>query len=172
MTIYYKNQEKIKEGTGLLISILLRYPEINTIKIDPQSEELRFSFLLQEVLSKESLQSFQKRLEDSISLFCSLKNEEENIPRLVSKNYGGYSLLEVRCQIFKLSRSLLALVIDLICASFEARMMKEEVRGALYGTKEQEELIDDMFSKFKDTDHLQQLIGLRKDGKVMVFDRS
>lgn len=46
------NNEQISDSVNLLISILIRYPEIGTIKFDPQHSCLIFKFMLSSLPSE------------------------------------------------------------------------------------------------------------------------
>ncbi|MGI6678893.1 MAG: hypothetical protein ACOX2Q_07505 [Dehalobacterium sp.] len=43
MSAIYSQEGGVSECVGLLISILIRYPEVGSIHFDPQTHEIRFN---------------------------------------------------------------------------------------------------------------------------------
>lgn len=172
MTIYYKNGEKIDEGTSLLISILVCYPEINTIKYDGESGEMHLSFLLQDHLTEESFLLFSRHFTLSLEIFCQLKEVPMLIPQLRKKSCGDWSLVEISCKISLLSKDALSLIMEVISSYYHEDLLKEEYETPISIQENQEEMIANMLKDFQGGAALVHLIGLRRGGKVMVFDRS
>lgn len=170
MTIYYKNGEKVDEGTSLLISILVCYPEINTIKYDGRSRELNLSFLLQEPLTEEEFLLFSQHCTLSLEIFCQLKDVPMMVPRLKKKSCGDCTLVEISCKLCQLSKDVLSLIMEVISSYFHELLLKEEYEAPISIQENQEEMLADMLKDFQDGTSLVHLIGLRKGGKVMVFD--
>lgn len=172
MTIYYKNGEKIDEGTSLLISILVCYPEINTIKYDGESGELNLSFLLQDHLTEEEYLLFSHHCTLSLEIFCQLKEIPVWTPLLTKKSCGDCTLVEISCKISLLTKDVLSLIMEVISSYFHDDLLKEEYETPVSIQKNQEEIIASMLQDFQTNAALVHLIGLRRGGKVMVFDRS
>lgn len=172
MSIYYKNGEKIDEGTRLLISILLCYPEINTIHFDGRDGVLTFSFLLQNLLSQEDFQHFQDFYTASLNVFYQLKKIPVKTPLLHQKSCGNFTLVEISFRIHQLSQGALSLMMELISTYFQGDLLKEEVETPTSVYEKQQEIIDSMLEEFELNTVFLHLIGLRRGGRVMVFDRS
>lgn len=172
MTIYYQNGEKVDEGTRLLISILLCYPEINTILFHGRMKRLKFSFLLANLLSQEDFQRFQEKCMMSMKLFYQLKRVPLLEPLLKKNHCGDFTLVEISCQLNQLSQEALALLIELISTSFQGDLLKEEYETPVSVYETQQENIARMLEDFQDNSAFLHLIGLRRGGRVMVFDRS
>jgi hypothetical protein len=57
---------------GLLVSILVRYPEICTVSYTPDAKMLGFSFMVSRRLEDDEVQGFRSRALDSISVYLDL----------------------------------------------------------------------------------------------------
>ena len=57
---YKSNRNNVTDSVGLLISILLRYPEVATINFDPDHHLLKFTFIYLQVLGNNELKPLKK----------------------------------------------------------------------------------------------------------------
>lgn len=167
-----KNSGTVDEGTGLLISILVCYPKINTIKYNGGTRELNFSFLLQNLLTNDDFLHFIKHCRLSLEIFCQLKEIPVLIPKLQKKSCGEWTLVEFSCQLSQLSKDLLSLMMEIISSYFHDDLLKEEYDTPLSIQEKQEEIMAHRLKDCQTGAVLQHLIGLRRGGRVMVFDRS
>jgi hypothetical protein len=53
--VHHEIEKNPADSIGLLVSLLIRYPEITAINYEPERKVLRLSFLIEQVLSSEQL---------------------------------------------------------------------------------------------------------------------
>ena len=69
MVLKYKNGENVSDGVGLLISMLVRYPEIGTINFDPETNNLKITFMMLKLIPEPILEQFRTTLLSCLETF-------------------------------------------------------------------------------------------------------
>jgi hypothetical protein len=69
---------------GLLVSILVRYPEICTVSYTPDAKMLGFSFMVSRRLEDDEVQGFRSRALDSISVYLDLASSRHSFRKNAS----------------------------------------------------------------------------------------
>lgn len=174
MRLQYKSkpQEEVSDSIGLLISILVRYPEVGTINYDPVNQELKFTFIFSRVLNQNEMVSFKKKVIDSIETYNHL---EGKVPTIVGVNHhlcDSFTMLEVTRDVGTLTQEEISLVIELVHTSFKNNLVTENND---YLMEEdllmQEELIEHMLENIKTCSPDKNLIAFREEGRVLVFNK-
>lgn len=172
MGLRYQYEGEISDSIGLLISILVRYPEVGTINYDPGAQVLKFSFMLAASLKEEDLKEFSRRFTQSLSIYNSL---EGHTPRVISLRYNFFdrlTVLEVQRDVETLSQGEIGLIMSLIRQEFEDTLLAEANDN--FGEEElmvQEEIIDHMLESIKGGGAQKKLIAFREEGRVLVFNK-
>lgn len=159
-------------SVGLLISMLVRYPELATINFDPRRQTLKFTFLLTRVLPEGEFAAFQVRLSDSLAAYGWLEGIEMPTKEVSLANFGGVGVVEVTRDVRSLSRGEIALTIELIRGAFAPILVVD--RGETFQEEDlaaQEELIEEMLDDLKEARSEKNLIAFREEGRVMVFNK-
>lgn len=166
------NEKDINDSIGLLISILVRYPQVGTINYDPKSQVLKFTFIFSAALAKPEIESFDKALKDSIEAYNFLENKK---PSIIDMDYhfcDNFTLLEISRDVNTLAKEELSLIIEIVQSNFEGFLVSEE--NEHFQEDElmmQEELIEHMLENLKRTTIEKNLIAFREDGRVLVFNK-
>ncbi|WP_378952496.1 hypothetical protein [Pelosinus sp. sgz500959] len=166
------NNEQISDGVNLLISILVRYPEIGTIKFDPQKKCLNFKFMLSTIPPEFEFSTIKNLLTSSISAYNMLEGFPLKISEIQLDTYSEVAMLTIIRDVYTLSKSELTLMITLLRENFKKYLI---IDGSDSPFEEdllmQEEVIEDMLANIKAHHHLHALIGIRENGRVLVFNK-
>lgn len=172
MTKYLQDDEQISDGVNLLISILVRYPEIGTINFDPTNNSIKLTFMLSGIPTPKEFSVIKHLILDSITAFHMLEGYNVNFADVEFSTYDQVTMLHMVRDVYTLTKSEIALVITLLRDRFKDRLvidyndsMQEE------DLLMQEELIDDMLESMKKQYIGNSLIGIREDGRVLVFNK-
>jgi len=172
MGLKYRNGNDVSDSIGLLISILVRYPEIGTINLEPDSQVLKFTFILSEIVSEDILLSFREQLVLSLEVYNFLEGKAPTTTNLGFSCHDSLTFLEVRRDVQTLSQDEIALIISLVREQFEQVMVTEENESLMEeDLLIQEELIGHMLENIKDCVQDKQLIAFREEGRVLVFNK-
>ncbi|MGB9660549.1 MAG: hypothetical protein ACPL5F_00840 [Moorellaceae bacterium] len=172
MGFRYRYEGELSDSVGLLISILVRYPEVGTINYEPGSRVLKFSFMLAASLKGKDLQEFAHRFTKSLSTYNLLENR---IPRVISLNYNCFqqlTVLEVQRDVETLSQGEIGLIMALVRQEFNEALVAEPNENIQEEELlVQEEIIDHMLESLKGEVPQKKLIAFREEGRVLVFNK-
>lgn len=172
MKSYLNKIDGIDDNIELMVSILIRYPEINTVKTDPKSETINFSFFFNKALDEVELTDFKAELKNSIDALLFIRDQGADIIQFKHQSYGENTFFEVIRDYKTISQGELAVLIQIIHAKFGEYLMIEHNGGfSLDDLAVQEEIIDDLLDNLQLQNQV-DLIGFRESGRVKVFHKS
>ncbi len=166
----YKNGGQVSDSVGLLISILVRFPEVGTINLEHDQQLLKFTFLLAEAV--EECTKFYHCLSDSIILFNELEGRTCRVCSLDFHEKEGIVTLELKRDVETVTKNELSLVIDLLRQQFAESLVIDE--GEEIPEEElmmQDEIIKHMLENIKGHNVDKNVIAVREDGRVLVFNK-
>jgi len=171
MSLYYK-EEAIIDSTNLLISILVRYPEIAKIKYDPECDLIKFAFMLQTELTAEEFANFKIKLLRNLEAMNILEGKQPKLVAVMEDEYAGITVIEVNRDVATLTQQEIALVIELFRAQFKNVLIRENAENFLEEDLAlQEEFIKNTLESIKETTQHRNLIAFREEGRVFVFNK-
>lgn len=172
MAFRYKVKDNITDGVGLLISILVRYPEVATIDFDPEGQVLKFNFIASRNLDSDEIKVFSLRLLDSIEAFNILENKDARLSLIDHQECGCYTMIEIRRDVETLVREEIALIVGLFREHLDNSLITDE-NQPLYeeDLQIQEEIIEQMLECIKGNVGGKKLFAYRDEGRVLVFNK-
>lgn len=171
--IFWKEGEAFTNSMSLIVSLLVRYPGIATISLDPEQKTLQFTFIIARTLSASEFQALTKKIRDSLEAMAMLVGREGLQIDLALSGDNNMSFLEIKRDINSLLPEEIALLTALIDLEFQGELIcdqddaMEEEDQAL-----QEEMIERMLEDLRDSRQEKKLIGFREEGRVLVFNRA
>ncbi|NLP41839.1 MAG: hypothetical protein GX348_06510 [Veillonellaceae bacterium] len=173
MSKYHQDDENISDGVNLLISILVCYPEIGTINFDPRTNSLKLTFILSNLSTQTKCMEFKQLLTDSISAYHLLENTNMKIAEIEFSTYGQMTMMHIIRDVCSLTKAEIALIITLLRDKFQDRLVIDYNDSLLEeDLVMQEEVIETMLESMKKQYHgNNSLIGIREDGRVLVFNK-
>ncbi len=172
MPKFIQDNEQIADGVNLLISILIRSPEITTISFDPENHSLKQTFMLSGIPSEENFTKAKKILMDSIAVYHNIEGISDKNIDIYLSTYENVAMLHIVRNVRTLTKGEIALTISLLKEQFRSLLIVDDDEAVL--DEElilQEELIDNMLSNATKTCSGRRLVGIREDGRVIVFNK-
>ena len=164
--------DPVADSIGLLISILVRYPEVGTINYEPKTHVLTFTFVLLCLLPDEQIDGFQTKLFDCLKTFNYLEAREPQVINLSSSVCRNFTVMEIRRDVETLSQNEISLIVSLIRQEFREDLVTEESDSLVEEEMLlQEELIGHMLENMKGAVPEKKLIAFREEGRVLVFNK-
>lgn len=157
--------------TNLLISLLMRFPEIMSIKFDMPHDSAKFTFILAGSIIKEDVTNFKLVLKDSLLAYQELTGECLQVKPKLQRS-GKLSLLELRCSTTALSLEGIQLICGIVSGHFPRMLVREGDTAEFIHEEElirQEEIIAYLLSHNTGA-RQDNLIAFREAGKVFVYD--
>ena len=173
MALPYKaKQEKKTDTVGLLISILVRYPEVATINFDPENHLLKFTFMYSQVLNEAELDNLKTKLFDSIDVYNYLEGKETRHVSLSHQVCDDLTLIEVQRDVDTLAQEEITLIVEMFhqylntnpVIEISEQMLEEDLIA-------QEEFIEHMLESVKFSSQDKYLVAFREEGRVLVFNK-
>lgn len=168
-----QNDQQVSDGANLLISMLVRYPEIGTINFDPEANSLKLTFMISGIPTIKDFESAKRLLINSIAAYHSLEGVTDSCIDVELSSYEQVAILTVMRDVHTMSRGEIGLTIKLLRDRFADRLVADHNDAMLEeDLLLQEEVIEDMLENMrrKDSDD-HSLIGIREDGRVFVFNK-
>ena len=167
-----QDDERISDGVNLLISILVRYPEIGTINYDADSDTIRLTFMLSGIPSDGELTGLKNKLLASIDAYHALEGIRGGQTDIASSACDQVAMLTIHRDVATISKGEMALIIALLRETLADRLVVDENDAILEeDLLVQEEVIVSMLENMKKNHSGNGLIGIREDGRVLVFNK-
>lgn len=170
--VHYKGREDVTDSVGLLISILVRYPEVATINYDPGDHVLKFTFISARILEPDKLHAINENLLNSIEVFNILEGKEIRVSKISHQVCDHLTMVEVHRDVDTLVQEEIALIVELFHQYLEGDLMAEENDNLFEeDLLIQEEIIEHMLQSVKGTAGDKNLFAFREEGRVLVFNK-
>lgn len=166
LNLQYKDGGNVPEAVGLLISILVRYPEVCSIRYLQQEHALKFRFML---LAHENPEPLTRQLMDALEVFHQLEGTPMQICRVEQKFEDRFSLLTITRDVRSMSQTEVGLIVQLVKAQLKMQLIYDEEEISEDEQSFQEELIGDALESFKKSDLDKSFIAVREEGRVLVY---
>ncbi|AIF51715.1 hypothetical protein [Pelosinus sp. UFO1] len=171
MPKYKENNEEVSDGVNLLISILVRYPEIGTISFDPQNNWLKLTFMLSTIPSQLDFSNAKQLLKSSIIAYTTLEGLPLKTVDIQLDIFEKVAMLSIFRDVHTISKNEIALLIALLRKTFKDLIIDYNDSLLEEDLLLQEEVIEDMLTNLKTHYDENRLIGIREDGRVLVFNK-
>lgn len=167
-----QSDERVSYGVNLLVSILVRYPEIGSINFDATNNTLKLTFMLATVPTDAEYADIKRILLTGISAYHVLEQSKENIAEITFSSCEQVAMLTIMRDVATLSKGEIGLIIGLLRDNFANNLIVDENAALLEEDLIiQEELIGNMLENVKTQRSNNGLIGIREDGRVFVFNK-
>jgi len=167
-----QDSECISHGANLLISILVRYPEIGTVNYDAEAGTINLTFMVSGNPAPEELRAIQDRLLSSIEAYHVLEGLTGGGADVRCSACDSVAMLTLRRDMDTLSRGEIALVIALLKEALQDRLVADDNDAILEeDLLVQDEVIGTMLESMRKDHSGNGLIGIREDGRVLVFNK-
>jgi len=170
VSLRYKSGKQVSDGVGLLISMLVRYPEISSICCEPDSREIKFTFLLND--NDNNISEFSSLIDKCLStLYYLEKGQVVNPFNIKYSTCGRLTVLDIYRKMENLSAQEVNLIISLTQDYFKNSIVVEVEELTKEDQLFQEDLIGTMLDNLGHEMMNQKLFAFREEGKVMVFNK-
>lgn len=153
-------------GTGLLVSILLRYPEVGTISCCQEKQALVLKFLVAKECNFESLQN---KLSQALEMFHKIEGREMKLCK-IEKFEQEMDLLVITRDLLSITQNEMNLIIEIMKDELGEHLITDESNLAEDEIIFQEEVISHMLTVIHSDGTGKNITAIREDGRVLVFN--
>jgi hypothetical protein len=163
----YKDGGRVDDGVGLLISILLRYPEVCSVRYMRKQHALKFQFLL---FASTNLAFLPQTLLDALEAFHQLQESSMKICKVEGQQEEDYYHLTVTRDVESMNQNEVGLIVELVKGTSMNELLYEEVELQEDELHFQEEVIAQVLEHLQKNELDKNVIALRDDGRVLVYN--
>ncbi|WP_371369125.1 hypothetical protein SRRS_24240 [Sporomusa rhizae] len=173
MPEFFQNNEQVSDGANLLISMLVRYPEIGTINFNPETNSLKFTFMISGIPTAGDFESVKQLIINSIATYHLLQGITDSKIDVELSKYEQVAMLTIMRDVHTMSQGEIGLTVKLLRERFADRLTADQNDSILEeDLLLQEEVIEDLLESMrKQYNERHNLIGIREDGRVFVFNK-
>lgn len=157
---------------NLLTSVLIYYPEISKISIEPD-EKIYINYIIQKILTDEEIEKTRTLLEECLKSYHYLEKTQVECDKVKVNIEEKATFITIKRDMKTFSHGELRLINTLINEEFgELLIMDTDKIPMIDSTMlAQMDLIDTMFASLKINPVVEKMIGIREAGRVIVFNK-
>ena len=157
---------------NLLTSVLIYYPEISKISIEPD-EKIYINYIIQKILTDEEIEKTRTLLEECLKSYHYLEKTQVKCDEVKINIEEKATFITIKRDMKTFSHGELRLINTLINEEFgELLIMDTDKIPMIDSTMlAQMDLIDTMFASLKINKKKKKMIGIREAGRVIVFNK-
>ena len=173
MPEFNQNDQQVSDGANLLISMLVRYPELGTINFDPEENSIKLTFMISGIPTAVDFENLKRLIINSVAAYHLLEDIKTSSMDVELSSYEQVAMLSIKRDVHTMSRGEINLTIKLLRDRFAERLVADHNDTMLEeDLRLQEEVIEDMLENMrKQYNDNHGLIGIREDGRVFVFNK-
>lgn len=157
---------------NLLATILVRHSQIGTLQVLPNSRCLRFGFFVKGSWDPSTFQEFSGYLSESIEALVFLAGKELTVMDLRVLEYGDFSVIELDRDMASISPQEISLVVLLLQERFGSDLIASDNDGDVEDIAWYDDFIQHILEDINGGTPLDELIGFREGGRILVFNKS
>lgn len=153
-------------SSGLLVSILLRYPEVGTISCCQEQQALILKFLVSKECDFESLKNqltqaleMYHKIEGRKMLLYTIKKQEQELDSLI-----------ITRDLRSITQNEINLIIEIMKSKLGKHLITDETNLPEEEVVFQEEVISHMLAAIRSNGTEKDITAVREDGRVLVFN--
>lgn len=164
-TTYNKNSS-VPHIANLLTSILIHYPEIAKIKLDPKKQVVKIAFYIKNISQK--IKPLKEHLKQSLQTYHHLADVRVTVSSFEFQQLEYFTIMEFQRDVISFSQKEISLLIALLKEDFDATLVIDEDDLLLMDDPTlHEELVSYLLENVKSNI---ELVALRDEGRVVVFN--
>ena len=166
--------EQARPGVQLLASVLVCFPEIESVSYEPRQELLTMDFVVRAQLSSAEIEAFAALIAESIETYQAIEGGEASEVDFVYEQHDALTILHLARPMEELSERELSLTVQLLTERFGeavhvdphgAEMLDSEFRTL------QHETLERMLVAVREIPLRERLVGIRERDQVIVYNR-
>lgn len=168
----YRGEDRSLRNARLLVSVILRHPEIGTVNYDPKNYLLRLNFLIRRSLTDQEYSQAVTKLRASLDAFYYVDNRQAAYIEIDRSGYGELTVIELIRDIRSVSLEEIALMVEVLRGSFKENLLTDRCDPYLEEDPfYQEELVEELLEDLQQSRGESKLIAIREEGRVFVFNK-
>jgi len=166
------SSERNSPSVGLLISVLVRYPEIARVHYDHRDQSLKFSLLLSCGIGPGEKDMLEQRIRSSLDAYLYLENRSPSIIVVNVTSFEEITVIEMVRDVASITQEEISMVTEVVKEMYPSGLVAEGPEGpAEEDPSLQEEMIEEMLDDLRHTKQQRNLVAFREEGRVLVYNK-
>jgi hypothetical protein len=158
------------DAVGMVIALLVRYPEIATIVSHPADGTLTLSFAVTENVTRVTERELREVLGDHIRALLDHAREHYDVVTIDCESDRTTSFLRITRDVRSFTREELQLLVVLLSDRFGAALHRSPSEDEGYEEDgAADELVDFAIEALRDPESQRSLVGFREEKRVLVY---
>ncbi|MGE5558040.1 MAG: hypothetical protein ACM3WV_05435 [Bacillota bacterium] len=169
--ISWQEREPYTQSMNLIVSLLMRYPQIATVSLHPEEHSLHFVFIINARLTQRGAQELEHQLKEGWESFWQLTHARPELTEINFTGENSLTLLEVKRDVASITLSEISYLIQFLQDHYQSKLCQEQPSAEGGGSEESwpEELIELLLDDLREIKSDRNLIGFREEGRVFVY---
>lgn len=169
----HREADRVYRNAGLLVSLLVRFPEISTVKYDPRNQVIRCNFMVKGPVAAEVYEALSTRLRESLEVYHSLEGRKLETFHFTQQGLGELTELQTERDVFTLTPEEVYLTVDLMREAWGDQLVADGAADYPYEEEfgAQEEYIEQLVADLAANSGRRHLIAFREEGRLVVFNK-
>ena len=153
-------------STGLLVSILLRYPEVGTISCIQEQEALVLRFL---VSNGYDFDLVENKLIQALELFHKIEGRKMSLCE-IEKNEQEVGLLIIKRDFASMTQNEMNLIVGIIKSELGKQLIRDDAELSEDEAVFEEDAINHLLAALRSNGTEKSMTAVREDGRVLIFN--
>jgi hypothetical protein len=166
-----KRDDRISRSVSLLVSMLVRYPEVATVKYEPRQQTIRMGLIFKGPLQDSEWDRVEQDLFDTIEVYHLMQQREPGALEMEREEFGDMTSVALTRDVATFTPEEIYTIVEFFKERFAGRLMAESVDWPVTedDMMAQDELIEDILADLENSRTSKNLIAIREEGRLMVF---
>lgn len=162
--------ERLPRAVSYLITLLVRYPEVSTVRYNPREKSIRFTFMVEDA---KSATRAAERLLEALELYNHLSGREPVLMTTEVEDLGSLVLLGVTRDVHSLTQEEIFTAVEFLQQELEGRLISDASATPEHEEEWmlQEEMIEEMLRDLGRGRGGKALHVFRDEGRVVLFQK-
>lgn len=153
-------------STGLLVSILLRYPEVGTISCCQEQQALILKFL---VVKECAFESLKEKLRQALEIFHKIEGRKMSLCT-IEKCEQELDSIVISRDLHSITQKEMNLIVEIVKSELGKHLITDESDLPEEEIILQEDIINHTLAAIRSNGTEKNVIAVREDGRVLVFN--
>jgi hypothetical protein len=159
------------DTVSLIVALLMRYPELASVRSHPTDGTLRVSFVVSAALDKKTVRALHRSIIEHIETFLGMDEATAQTLDVECEVDEAMTFVHIDRDYATFSKEELMLAIDLLRERFGEKLVQNPAADETMDDDEfvREELVDYAIDSMKDVDRQKSLVGIREEKRVLIY---
>jgi len=158
------------DAAGLIVALLVRYPELATIVSHPSDGTLTLSFAIRAALDRDAARGARDAVAEHVRSLLEFRREAADVLQVGTESDRAMSFVRLVRDARTFGREELELLVALLAQHFGERVVKSPPPENEAGEEEaSDDLVEYALDALRDPQSKRSLVGFREEKRVLVY---